>query len=550
MLKCLERKHLGKKRAYGPRIRGKPLRDRVIMAAGAVAVSSLAAEYGLRSAGGLLGVVDQALVVLFAALLLWAALSTRRPAALWPAVLVMAVVMLRPLVEARYSDADPATAARLLDVLRVTWVVRVYLAAAGAAEVWRWVGAPLLRAMLCYPVRTALVAYAAFIALAFAALSLPGVFYPSLTVSRVDIAMLSVSAVTLTGVTPINIADTMSRMGQAVLITIVQIGAVLIMVVGAGFWLAVRRPAIDASVDDAVKELGTVLRVIVVTTIAIEAIGTLLLFWRLPVAEFSTYTRVFIAGFHAVSAYCHAGFSVYARGMAPFYADWDIGLIVSTLTLVSSLGFFVFLAAIGRREGRTQTGLILFVTSGLVLIGAIATMWYATHGGASLLEGVFHSVATRSSGFSLRANADYGAGVALVASALMLAGGAPGSPAGGIKVTAVGLLLGALASRRVRAYRPELTAAVAAALVTAFAVVLGGVLLWLVEAASIRALLLEAVSAFGTVGFSQAQTARYSIPGKLIVMSLMMLGRVLPMIVGLVIYRRARRPPDGTLMIG
>lgn len=532
---------------------------RSIILTGALALMSLVAEYGLGWPGGVLRTaLDALFIAAFAGWVMWRALLDRRPAALWPVLIVVAVLVLRPLVEARYGEADPPTAKRLLDALRVSIVARVYLMIAGGVEVWRSVGPKGCRILVTHPIRSTVAVYAVMIAAGVVLLSLPGVYTPGLHVPFTDTFFMTISAATLTGLSSISVAAEMTRFGQLLLALLVQTAAIAIMVLGAAYWLHVRRGVKNSTPDEAAASLQVVIRVILIAVVLVEAAGTLLLFRLLPHGEFSTFTRVFVAGFHAISAFCNAGFSVYTRGMAPFYADWDITLVISGLSFAGGLGFFVYLAAAGRFRrdlpGFKVLAAVITVSSlVLVALGMMAILGYG-HGPLSMsgLHALFHSVSARSSGFELAPVGSLGVGAGFILAVLMMIGGAPGSAAGGIKITTAVVLGAAILSPRHRRWEPELQAALAVLVTSAFAVCLGGVLLWLLESemATVRALFFQAVSAFGTVGFSQSHVARFSVPGKLVLITMMMLGRVMPMVVGLLIYRRASRPPDGTLMIG
>jgi len=223
--------------------------------------------------------------------------------------------------------------------------------------------------------------------------------------------------------------------------------------------------------------------------------------------------------------------------------------------IAGGLGFFVYLAAVGRFRRdlpgfRVLAAVIVAASLVLVLAGTIGMAYYAHGEWATGLRTVFHSVSARSTGFVMAPVSELGIAGGAVLVVLMLIGGAPGSAAGGIKVTTAIVLGAAILTPRHRRWEPELQAAIAVLATSVFAIGLGIVLLWLAESAPLRGLFFESVSAFTTVGFSQTRIASYSVAGKLVLITMMVLGRAMPMIVGLIVYRRASRPPDGTLMLG
>src|SRR4051794_40425231 len=78
--------------------------------------------------------------------------------------------------------------------------------------------------------------YFVAIALSFLLLSLPGVHRQGVKVEAIDTLFTAVSAVSVTGLTTISIADTYTEFGIWMIIIILQLGGIGIMSIGTFFW--------------------------------------------------------------------------------------------------------------------------------------------------------------------------------------------------------------------------------------------------------------------------------------------------------------------------
>ncbi len=253
--------------------------------------------------------------------------------------------------------------------------------------------------------------------------------------------------------------------------------------------------------------------------------------------------------FHAVSAFCNAGFDILGGdSLAAYSADPAVLGILMALTVAGGLGFFVWEDL--RRHRRWKklslyTRLLLLGTAALLFVGwlgVLAGEWNnpdtlgAMPVWQKLLNGLFQSVTLRTAGFSSFDQGARGPGTLLLSILLMLVGGGGGSTAGGIKVGTLWVLLLALRAgltgrdtvtvrRRAVSSRQVLNA-----LTLLFSVgilfLAGTAALALVDGVSLQAAAFEVMSAVGTVGLSTGITSCLSLSSKLILIALMFLGRV------------------------
>ncbi|MCL4819558.1 MAG: TrkH family potassium uptake protein [Vicinamibacteria bacterium] len=393
---------------------------------------------------------------------------------------------------------------------------------------------------------------------------------------------MSTSAVCVTGLAVVDPGTRLTGFGQGVLLALLQGGGLGIMtfaifvtaVVGRGLSLRDRAVLVDSMHHSPSHELRRLLRHVLRFTLIVEGVGALALWlrWRHQLED-AAYQSVF----HAVSAFCNAGFSLFPDSLVRFRGDAWVNLVIGGLIVIGGLGFLVtfelrdWVFARLRRQRppalSLQARLVFATTLGLLLLGFAGFLlleWSNTLRGLPLPEKLlaagFQSVTPRTAGFN---TIDYGQAAAATlffTILLMFVGGAPGSTAGGIKTTSLALLLALVRSRsrgHRRAFAFERTipdvvmdraltlTLLSGTLVTLAILVLAGLELGSSPAAESRpqfiALCFEVVSAFATVGLSTGITATLSAPGQLLLVVLMLVGRVGPLTLALAVAGRRPR---------
>ncbi len=437
--------------------------------------------------------------------------------------------------------------------------------------------------LIRHPARLLVFGFAAAIFIGGVLLALP-IASKGPSVALIDALFMATSAVCVTGLAVVDPGSAFNGFGQAVLLGLVQIGGLGIATLSTTLLLLIGQD-VSLSSYDAVQDsfatshrlgLGALLRLVFLWTLTIEALGTAVLFLtesqRLPMGQ-----ALWFSVFHAVSAFCNAGFGLRPDNLMSDRANVGIVLPISVLVIVGGLGFAV-LAELARwlrrrlRQQRTplslHTKVALTMTGALLLVGMVgfillerANLLVDTSLKETLLVGWFASVTPRTAGFN---TVDYGqvtAATLYFTIVLMLIGGCPGSTAGGIKATTLGVLL-ALARARYRGERgvrlfnrsvPEANIAKATWLVAlAFVIIIVGVILLSALQVSGQfhprtvewslGLLFEVVSALGTAGLSTGITPQLNEGGKIMIMLLMFVGRLGPLTIALAIAQQKPRP--------
>lgn len=422
------------------------------------------------------------------------------------------------------------------------------------------------------PARLALVAFAAVIGLFTVLLMLPGTTTTGHRPPLVTALFTATSAVSVTGLTVVPTGEYWSVVGHVVLLLGMKVGGLGVMTLASILGLAVsRRIGLTQKLMAATEvktnrlgEVGSLIRVVIVTSTSLEIILALLLTPRFLVLRESTGEAFWHAIFYSVSAFNNAGFVPTAEGLLPHAGDWLLLTPIILGVFVGSLGFPVILNVYRKRHRLSRLSLhskLTLLTSGaLVAVGGVLfllTEWSnaATIGGMStsgkLLTGLTMGVMPRSGGLSTFDMAHASESTWLITDAMMFVGGGSASTAGGIKVTTLAVMLLAILAeargdRDVEAFgrripRATLRLAVAVFFIGATTVLIASLLLLRISGESLDRVLFEVISAFGTVGLSTGLTPELPDAGKYVLTALMFIGRTGTMTLAAALAIRDRR---------
>lgn len=408
--------------------------------------------------------------------------------------------------------------------------------------------------------------------LSFIALILAGTLLlktPNASVSGIswcDSLFLATSAVCVTGLTPFDVAQTLTFHGQCILLTLIQLGGLGVMSItyffayffAGGLSLKNRFDFQDLFSEENIGQIGTVLAVMIGFTFAAEAAGAVAMYFSLP-AGGEIGRSLFFAIFHSVSSFCNAGLSVVPGGMTHPELCSNMPMIFSvfSMAVIGGLGFPViknfWLFFIDRLRGAllshrishipvrltTHTKLVLTTSFGLFAFGCVAfyLLDWSSWGGDSALRAFFLAGTSRTAGFDIAPTAGITPAAKLLLMALMFIGGSPFSTAGGIKTTTFAVAVLSLRQYVLRRRDLEVfgrrlhsdfaNQALAIVLLGATAVFVVAVSLCVLHPEiDFLALAFESVSAVGTVGLSCDVTPQLGVPAKYLIAGTMFVGRI------------------------
>lgn len=422
-------------------------------------------------------------------------------------------------------------------------------------------------------------------------LTLPAATADGRGAAILDALFTATSAVCVTGLIVVDTGSYFSRFGQVVILGLIQIGAIGIMTLSASVALLFRRRLglrTRAVMQNLMEEtsaqgLAGIVRYIVGMTFAIEAIGFVVLFFRWGDIFPDTGERLYYALFHSISAFCNAGFSLFANSLAGRPGEDPIVLLtIGGLIILGGIGFTVISGFLNRdllKKGvrrtfgrlNSQSRLILFLTFLLLALGTLFIFFFefdqsldTMPAGEKLLTAFFQSVTARTAGFNRVDMSHMVPATILLTIILMFIGAAPGSTGGGIKITTLGVLVlsvkAMLQGREdVEIYRrtiPKSTVyrTIAITVISALVVTVFFLLLLATQAVPFQSMLFETISAFANVGLSLGVTPNLNFVGRLLVILLMYIGRIGPLTLTLAIGEKLHsadyRYPAARIQIG
>ncbi|MCY2961664.1 MAG: hypothetical protein NTY35_16005 [Planctomycetota bacterium] len=561
---------------------------RALLRIGALgALAGLVADFGLpledrwRSA---IRAGQLALVALFALKtvlgLAWAPDRRRFLRERWLEVLLLALIVLDIALGLALERRGPLAGAWFFGV-QLYLVARLLLS---LAHVQEWFSRRALRPAL-------------WLLASFTGLSLAGAGLLLLPRSRAegvepwtftDAFFTATSAVCVTGLSVRDVGSELSFRGQALLLALIQVGGLGIVAIAcaAGFLergrLSLRESRLlgEAVGFRSPGHLRRFLGFAIGFTLVVEAVGAGLLWLAVEGRDLGGHDRAWWSVFHAVSAFCNAGFALSSASLAPFARDEAVLAVIGSLIVLGGLGFAVHMDLLALRPLSLTTlrwarwrlsesihwpwrhavfqgdspprlalssRLVLVTTAVLLLCGTLAFL-AGERGGVLGAEGVaeqwvqsaFASISARTAGFQTNDLTQLAGPTLLATMLLMVVGASPLSTGGGVKTSTLAVAFLTLRSMtrdrdQVEAFgrsipRQVVNACMAITVLYAVAVVIvTAALLATQRGLAFQGAIFESVSALSTVGLSLNVTPQLDDTGRWIVAAAMIAGRIGPL---------------------
>lgn len=417
-------------------------------------------------------------------------------------------------------------------------------------------------------------------------------------VSYLDNLFIATSAVCVTGLSPLVVADSYTVFGQVIIMLLMQIGGLSLMTFIALFLIAIggklnisdkivmQETLNRTTLEDITKFITFIIRY----TLVFQAFGFVLLSLRF-VPSYGPSLGLFKSLFISISAFNNAGFDILGANSLQSYAtDPLVNFTIMFLIIMGGLGFSVWFDLRKSSQSllkhvpvkrmltqlRVHVKLVLLVTFALIFIGWMYIFLVEfnnpnTLGAYSffdkLMIALFQSVTLRTAGFSTINIAYLRPATHMLMMLFMFVGGSPGGTAGGIKTTTFALVLlyvitelrnkESLVLYNKTISRDVLRRAVTIVVMSIGIVFIGIVSLSLFQNTSFLPLMFEAFSAMGTVGLSMGITSSLNQGAKIVIMLLMFIGRIGPVVLAYTlksnrVMRRANlvEYPQGQVIVG
>ncbi|MEW5912551.1 MAG: TrkH family potassium uptake protein [Thermodesulfobacteriota bacterium] len=382
----------------------------------------------------------------------------------------------------------------------------------------------------------------------------------------IDAVFTATSAVCVTGLIVVDTGSHFTLAGQLIILALIQLGGLGIMTVSVSLFLFIgkrvpfkhRLAMQDVFAHTPRRDIYDLVKSVLIFTLLAELAGAALLFWHFQ-TDNPLGRALYLAAFHSISAFCNAGFSLFADSFMAYRGSLLLNLTVGGLIVLGGIGFPVvyelYLRLRRRHKARrvsVHTKVVVLTTAVLIVAGALAFAFLergpsreAFWSQEFWLSALFQSITARTAGFNTVDIASLSTATLAFVIFLMFIGASPGSCGGGIKTTTLAMLglytLGRLrGDQKVNVFKKTIPRETMGKAVSLF--LLSGWLIALLLFAVLvvqqpglggeegrrpfLAYLFEVVSAFGTVGLSMGVTPGLSTVGKGLIVILMLVGRL------------------------
>lgn len=407
----------------------------------------------------------------------------------------------------------------------------------------------------------------------------------------IDSLFTATTATCVTGLVTVDTFSHWSYFGQGIILALIQIGGLGLVTLTTFFMVALRKKAGLSSMALAreavngndLSSLKRLVGLVIVFSFTVELIGAAVLAVRF-VPELGSGEGIWVSVFTAISAYCNAGLDLFGRhgafsSLTHYANDPLVILTVSSLVIIGGLGFIVYYDILFARKKRghtmLHTRLVIYAT--LIILILSTTLFFLfeftnpkTIGGIDgagnkVMAAGFHSVSLRTAGFNTLSLADLTAPSKLLSIILMFIGAAPGSTAGGVKVTTVVVIAAMLIStlrgaddvtvlgRKID--RKTVYKSISLVIIGLFVAAITTSVIYVCDGVNLIDSAFEAFSALGTTGVSTGITPSLSMASKITVIITMLLGRVGPFTFFIAFSGKSDKSkavilPEGQIIVG
>ncbi len=409
------------------------------------------------------------------------------------------------------------------------------------------------------------------IALFFLSVALIGsilLFLPFSTIERlsyIDSLFIATSATCVTGLSTVNVGVTFTIFGKIIIAILIQIGGLGYAALATLSLSLLRQRASIKKLDviktsmsiDNLTDIRSLLKFVILFTFISETFGFLLSYLAL-IKNYGFIDSIGYAAFHSISSFNNAGFDIFGTTDSLIILSNNVELLVITMILIvtGGLGFFVH-RDIGSKknfkEFTLHSKIVIIMTIGLIIVGTILIKL----SGLSFLDSLFQSITTRTAGFSTVNIGSLPSWTLSIMLVFMIIGASPGSTGGGIKTTTAFIIISSIftmgSDTPIVAFKRKLRKKEA---MTAFQIFFLAIFLLFVSALllqlsnphlNLKAIIFECVSAFATVGLSTGITSSLNSIGKIVIITLMYVGRIGPLTLILSVLSKNDEKSKGNL---
>ena len=424
--------------------------------------------------------------------------------------------------------------------------------------------------------RTQVIAFGYFLVIALGTilLMLPIATNPGKQTNFLTSLFTATSATCVTGLVVVDTSTHWTLFGQIVILGMIQIGGLGFVTIGVLFAMFLNRKIslrmrglLQESMNT--SQVGGIVRLtkkVLKGTVIMEGIGAIVLSIRF-IPEFGVQKGIGFSIFHAISAFCNAGFDLMGSttgeysSLVSYSNDLLVNVVIMSLIVIGGIGFLVWddltKYKFHFRRYMLHTKIVLTATIVLIFGGAFLFYIFERHNLMSnmgiketILTSLFSSVTARTAGFNTIDTAGLTTSSKMLTSLLMFIGGSPGSTAGGIKTATIMVLFIYVGSNlrnskecHIFGRRLEEDAVRRAsnvAIISLTMAVTASIAICYLQPLSMEDVVFEVFSAIGTVGMSTGITRELNTVSRIIIILLMYCGRIGSMAFALSLLERKR----------
>jgi trk system potassium uptake protein TrkH len=422
------------------------------------------------------------------------------------------------------------------------------------------------------------------------ALKLPGTTIKP--ISFIDALFTATSAVCVTGLTVQETGTYFTIYGQIIILLLIQLGALgymslaslLVILLRRGMNIKGRLLVQQQMTETKSIKLSRYVLKVAALTFFLEFLGAIILGWRMKGILGDNLKSIYFGIFHSISAFCNAGFDLFTGGVSliPLRNDYLSVLSIAFLIIIGGIGYFVINDIVElvksfnnkkRHRISVHTKIVLSTTIVLLLLGTVV-FFISEYSNPGTLKGMsftqkwlmafFQAVTPRTAGFNMVNTSGLINFSIIFTMVFMFIGASPGGTGGGIKTTTFAVLVANIKSiiqeePDVFIYKRRITEetirkTIALFTMGIFLIVLVTLIISAVEKFTIKRILFEVISAFGTVGLSTGITGQLNSVSKVMITLTMFLGRVGPLTVGMALLKKVKkisyRYPEQKVAVG
>ena len=401
----------------------------------------------------------------------------------------------------------------------------------------------------------------------------------------VDALFTATSAVCVTGLIVHDTGDYFSLFGQIIILLLIQIGGLgymtmatfLLLLIGRTITLKERLIMQESMPQFSLGGVVQFAKYVLKVTLVLEIIGATILSLRW-MGQYPVPKAIYMGIFHAVSAFCNAGFALFSDSFQGFRGDMVICLTVLFLFFIGGLGYVVLSDLYYFRYRKfpqlsVHTKFVLSITLALIVLGGVGFFLLeyknpstlgGLPGGEKIMASLFQAMTPRTAGFSVINVGGMMQGSLFLTIILMFIGASPGGTGGGIKTTTFGVMLATVwatlkGRKDVTLFKHRIPGDVInKSFVVGFLSILFIVIITVLitggESYKFIRVFFETMSAFGTVGLSTGITGGLSDLGKTLLIITMFVGRLGPLTIGVAMIREVKdmgfRYPEKKVLVG